>query len=255
MDARMEIMVPHNALRNSQTYFIIYHAICYAALRLILPLGALIVLNVRLVATLNRERANHARLTNNPRQRRNFSDSTNALLVAMITLFLACQLPDAFIRVVGIADKLREHSNSTADDLISNTTIFPASNETRFNAMSNFNHSSNCSSDEGLVVRLSSVTYNEAVEYGFCERVWASDTDVFSFISVITNLMLTVNSAANCLVYCLARHRFRLTLKRLICSVGVYRGRSREEASWSEAYTVFYMRKQTLVPYPLCRSI
>ena len=49
-----------------------------------------------------------------------------------------------------------------------------------------------------------------------------------SYVNTFTNLLLTVNSSVNCLIYCITGKRFRLLLTRLLC-----RSCSKDKKKWS----------------------
>ena len=143
----MQLIARHSTLRKNRLYFIIYKTILYFLFRVILPLGTLSILNTRLIITLRRARQKQAVLTKASRK----SDTVTVILVAMVTIFIICELPDFIIRTLVTVQAFTG-------------------------------------------VRMKVYYYN-----------------------TITNMLLTVNSSVNCLIYGLTGRRFRKILGRLFC--------------------------------------
>ena len=140
-------------LRKDATYFIVYHTVLHFLFRLIIPLVIVSLLNVCLIFVLRQAHKDRQLLAGNrTAEKRNKSDSYTKLLVAMVTVFIICEMPDFVVRV---AITVRHITNA-----------------------------------------------NYTVHY----------------FSTITNLLLTVNSAINCLIYSLAGRRFRKALCTLTCA-------------------------------------
>lgn len=102
-------------LRNSRVYFIVYKTICYFVFRAVGPLTALVFLNIRLIRALRDVRRRRARMFGGPAStgRGGVSTTTTTaaaatkhhenltvMLVAVVTVFIVCQLPTLVIRVV-----------------------------------------------------------------------------------------------------------------------------------------------------------
>ena len=143
----MQLFAMHSTMRMNRLYFIIYKTILYFLFRVILPLGTISILNICLIITLRRARQKQAVLTKRSRK----SDTVTVILVAMVTIFIICELPDFILRTV---------------------------------------------------VTVKSFT-------GVTLRVY--------YYNTITNMLLTVNSSVNCLIYGLTGRRFRKILGRLFC--------------------------------------
>ena len=82
-------------MRKNRVYFILYKTILYMLLRLAIPLVTLFVLNIQLIRLLRAATQSHATLT----QTRPKKDSFTVVLVAIVSVFLACEIPDAVLRV------------------------------------------------------------------------------------------------------------------------------------------------------------
>ncbi|ELT97117.1 hypothetical protein CAPTEDRAFT_227882 [Capitella teleta] len=151
----MRFVALETPLRRDKLYYIIYKTICYFLFRILLPFSILIVLNTGLIRSLHTIYKDHATLTQNrsavTRQR---NDHYTLVLVSMVTVFIACELPDVVIRIVST---LRRFTG------------------------------------------------------------WTHLKESVSYATVFTNLLLTLNSSINCVVYCLVARRFRKILQRHFC--------------------------------------
>lgn len=85
-------------MRSSRLYYIVYKTCCYLIFRILIPFSILIVLNTSLIRSLHTIYKEHATLTNNHGGRRN--DHYTLLLVAMVTVFVACEMPDTLLRII-----------------------------------------------------------------------------------------------------------------------------------------------------------
>jgi len=92
---RYKIQLEETTLRLSTWYFVIYRTICYFVFRSIGPLMLLIVLNARLIRALRQMRRRHRYLTRRNQQRENVT----LTLVVVVSVFIACDLPDVALRI------------------------------------------------------------------------------------------------------------------------------------------------------------
>lgn len=83
------------AFRDNRNYFLAYKTVCYFIFRSIGPLVILIALNARLVRALQLVRLKHRDMTKRTKQRENIT----VMLVAVVTVFIICQLPDLGLRI------------------------------------------------------------------------------------------------------------------------------------------------------------
>src|SRR6218665_1778309 len=81
-------------MRQSALYFIIYKTICHVIFRSFGPLIAIIVLNGRLISALRRLKRRH--ILRKPVDR----DNLTMMIVAVVSIFIFCQLPDIALRVI-----------------------------------------------------------------------------------------------------------------------------------------------------------
>ena len=138
-------------LRESKAYFAIYKTAMYILFRSVGPLLLLIFLNVRLTQALMVFHRNIKRLRSKHPKRR--TENLTAILVAVVSVFIVCELPDTSLRIV-----LALH------------------------------------------------------DY----KVLSVSVETLRWVNVITNLLLTVNSAINFLIYCLIGKKFRRILTSMI---------------------------------------
>jgi len=87
-------------MRQSALYFIIYKTICHVIFRSFGPLIAIIVLNGRLISALRRLNRRH--ILRKPVDR----DNLTMMIVAVVSIFIVCQLPDVALRVILSAEHL-----------------------------------------------------------------------------------------------------------------------------------------------------
>lgn len=92
---RYEIKLTSTELRHRVSYFVVYKTICYFVFRAIGPLLLLIVLNARLIRALRQMRRRHRYLTRRNQQRENVT----LTLVVVVSVFIACELPDVGLRI------------------------------------------------------------------------------------------------------------------------------------------------------------
>ena len=147
---KMRMRAVPTDFRRDRIYIIVYKTVMYFVFRLIVPLFMLAVLNLRLLLTLRGARRNRAILTKSSPKT---SDAFTVILVAVVTVFIMCALPDFIVRSV--------------------ITIMTFTGS-RINLI------------------------------------------LLSYTNVLTNLLLTLNSSINCLIYCLTGRRFRKILYRLL---------------------------------------
>ena len=100
-DGRYKIQLDPTELKRRKSYFVVYKTICYFVFRSIGPLLLLIALNARLIRALRQMRRRHRYLTRRNQQRENVT----LTLVVVVSVFIACELPDVGLR---IAVTLRE---------------------------------------------------------------------------------------------------------------------------------------------------
>ena len=136
-------------LRKNRMYFIFYKTIAFFLFRMIIPLLTLTILNIKLMFTLKEAKKDRVRLTQNQNNTRR--DSFTVVLVAVVTVFIVCQLPDFILRL--------------------------------------------------LLAIKSFIRFELNVQY----------------VAHLTNMLLTVNSSINVVIYCLTGKRFRRTLRRMLC--------------------------------------
>jgi len=92
---RYKITLDPTELRHRNSYFVIYKMICHSVFRTIGPLMLLIVLNARLIRALRQMRRRHRYLTRRNQQRENVT----LTLVVVVSVFIACELPDVALRI------------------------------------------------------------------------------------------------------------------------------------------------------------
>lgn len=159
------------AFKSNQTYFVLYHNVTFFICRVFVPLLTVSVLNTCLIVVLQRAREERLALYGHYRPPINArhagrSDSYTILLVAMVTVFILCALPDFAGRIwytVYLVMGIEQHGTFTP------------------------------------------------------------------YYFVVSNALLTLNSAVNCLIYSLAGRRFRTALYALAC-----RQRAAEAAEYAE---------------------
>lgn len=144
---RSKVRSSATSLRYSESYYVVYKTWCYLALRAVGPLVLLVVLNVLLVRTLHRGRRLR-RLSCPSAATRKHRENLTLTLVVVVSVFVACQLPDMGLR---------------------------------------------------LAVGRTSSTMGQSLER---HRFYRN-------VNAVTNLLLTVNSSVNFLVYCLVGKKFR----------------------------------------------
>jgi len=94
-DGRHKIELVSTDLRRNIWYFVVYRTICYFVFRAIGPLLLLIALNARLIRALRQMRRRHRYLTRRNQQRENVT----LTLVVVVSVFIACELPDVGLRI------------------------------------------------------------------------------------------------------------------------------------------------------------
>ena len=138
-------------LRNNDTYFLVYKTICFYIFRSIGPLLLLIFFNLQLISALRLVHRKQKEMTNRKRLR---SENITTMLVAVVTVFIICEIPDSILRILFLI-----HRSLNVIDL-----------------------------------------------------------EVLRYINVSTNLLLTINSSINFIIYCLIGKKFRKILHNL-CSL------------------------------------
>jgi hypothetical protein len=160
----MRYVTVHSALRTDRVYFIVYKTILYFLFRVVIPLATLTVLNTKLILVLRGATKSHAVLTRTAPPR---SDPFTRILVAVVTVFLICELPTFIVRAA-------------------------------------------------VTIRaFSSLQFS----------LW--------YPATLSNLLLTVNSSINCVVYCISGPRFRMILRK-ICRQMCNRGAANDTMLYGE---------------------
>ena len=152
-------------LRRNPIYFIVYKTCLYFLFRVVIPLATLTVLNAKLILVLRSATRSHAVLTRTAPPR---SDPFTRILVAVVTVFLFCQLPSFILRTV---------------------------------------------------VTVKAFT-------GWNINVW--------YWATLSNVLLTINSSINCVVYCISGPRFRKILQKLCSRICFGRGNLNDHALYGE---------------------
>ena len=142
------------SLRDNYTYILVYKTIMYFIFRSVGPLVSLIFFNIRLTQALIVVHRRQAQMT----QRKRRTENITSMLIAVVTVFIICEIPDTALRIV-------------------------------------------------LTVNNYSSSVNIPVS-------------TLRVANVITNLLLTINSSINFLIYVLIGTRFRLVLAQM-CHVTV----------------------------------
>jgi len=92
---RYKLELRYTDLRHKISYFVVYKMICHFVFRTIGPLLLLIALNARLICALRQMRRRHRYLTRRNQQRENVT----LTLVVVVSVFIACELPDVCLRI------------------------------------------------------------------------------------------------------------------------------------------------------------
>lgn len=168
----------HTPLRQNQYYILYYKTVMYFIFRMIIPMGTLIILNLKLIQTVRRARHDQAQLTQaTATQRTNYY--FNVILVAIVSVFIVCQAPDFVLRIL-------------------------------------------------LTI-----------------KSYAKLKLEFSLPVLFTNMLLTVNSSANCLLYCLTGRKFRQILYRILCRPCSRQHIAMDDVRYGNSETSFNRRATT----------
>ena len=138
----------NTALRKHHWYIVLYKTIAFFLVRMILPLVSLTVLNIKLISTVKGAKRERAKLTNQTTLKK---DSFTPILIAVVTVFIFCQLPDFVLRVAVSVKSFAKLKYQT------------------------------------------------------------------HYYATVTNMLLTLNSAINVVIYCLTGRRFRRVMMRMLC--------------------------------------
>jgi len=276
--SRHQLRLGYTKLRSDPLYFVIYKTSIYLVFRFLLPLATLIILNGRLLLTLRRQRpfhveqrrrssvdhyygatgrrsrhSNAAETVASRRRRheclrlRRFSrvddPSVTALVVAMVSLFIVCQLPDLVVRLYhtsGQVHLLFRGSECNADTMTTSrvtmaTTIPDLDTMTsRYarvvssgvihgdgDAFTGANIGYTITSEIARESAMSQGKGGDGENKDGCSDVANDDAGgselTVEYWNTVTNALLTLNSSANCFIYCFSGRRFRQHLRQLIC--------------------------------------
>jgi len=183
------------ALRDNDIYYVVYKTAGNLVFRTLGPLVALIVLNAFLIRALHDARRRHQKLANSTstsstyagggtglasKRRRGTSrhrENITLMLVAVVSAFIVCQLPDLGLRIatIGRSDQTAAKHFLTAEQRQMMAPVQGTSNT-----------SSVPSIGGGPISR-----------------------DLIRYVNSITNVLMVLNSAINFLIYCLVGKKFR----------------------------------------------
>ena len=149
--AETGVDVSKTQMRKNSIYLLVYGVILHFVFRTIGPLTTLIIVNIRLTRNLNMSQGNHDQITRNSVHRNNIT----CMLIAVVSVFIVCELPDTILRVWGLVIVVEKATKSTN----------------------------------------------------------------LKYFNIVSNVMLTINSAINFLIYCFIGAKFRRNLRNLFCKV------------------------------------
>lgn len=111
-------LVQTELLMNTD-YFITYNVVLYVIFMYVVPLTLVTVLNVKLIQTLRVAREESRALTHNHPTTCMVSRSNTRLLVAMVTVFILCELPDSVFRILFLALRNAEGISGQVENYLS----------------------------------------------------------------------------------------------------------------------------------------
>ena len=122
----------HSEFSENKYYFIIYKTVFFFLFRMIIPMSLVTIFNYKLFQLIRQAKQEHAELTKNqPR----VNHTLNKMLVAVVTIYIICQLPDFILRIVTLIG--REYPRSVNHMAIYFTNVIS-------NMLLTFNSSVNC---------------------------------------------------------------------------------------------------------------
>lgn len=202
-------------LRDNYVYYVIYKTAGNLVFRTVGPLVTLLVLNVFLIRALHDARRRHQQLASSSttsaagggaaatsaskKQRRNSSrnrENITLMLVAVVSVFIVCQLPDLGLRI-GVAVVGRKSGGSSGLRLPTGRAV-PRTPR------------------PGVAPSLGGV----GVGVG-AGGAATDDEDFTRYVNSITNVLMALNSAVNFLIYCLVGKKFRrIFVEMFLCGGG-----------------------------------
>ena len=144
------VITKKTAFREDKLYFLLYKTLMYLVFRAVGPLVLLVVLNLKLVSTLQQVRSRHKDLSKNTRHRENIT----LMLVVVVTVFIVCATPDLTLRCLLMLTK-------------------------------------------------------------YCNL--PLNLQLMRYVNSLSNMLLTLNSSINFLIYCLIGKKFRRILRSMVC--------------------------------------
>lgn len=174
------VITQKTAFRGDKYYFLVYKTMCYFIFRSLGPLCLLIFLNFQLISAL---RMVHRRQKEMTKRHKNRNENITTMLVAVVTVFIICEIPDSILRIL--------------------YTVHIYSNPLNIRSLRYFN--------------------------------------------IATNMLLTINSSINFIIYCLIGKKFRRILNSMCCGSRI--GGVIFEASETEPLTMkSTVNTHTVVP-------